>query len=215
MDIVSNSDIDQIYAERRLAKLKELATLINQFLCVNPNYHKKLGLPDVANNGNIDESNDSDYLYFAIHARRMITNDMDLFVPQEIGYGYPYDKLFEQYCKIIINNGECFYCDKKNLIFLMLKYYEDLKECYIVFYTIPPKLNKLFDPLLNGSKRDLRVELLIELYKESSPDKIGDLLMDMINNNELTQLEIIRLLLLCNDRRLFDWKKTICDKYNL
>jgi hypothetical protein len=109
--------------------------------------------------------------YFAI-LNRILTLELNIKIPQNLGYGYYYDKLFSWYAKLIYrvdpqHTGPSF-VDDYILPYIMLSNSKDLWMAYGALYdrveeeSIIPAL----ESLKNGSPRDQTIDKIINDFIE-------------------------------------------------
>jgi hypothetical protein len=193
----SESDINHEYEIRRLTGLRQLAEEVNRKIQQGqqPPISRKGNPITNAYINNIYDKN-SDYLYFSILARSEITN---IGIPQELGYGYYYDKLFNLYAPGLIHLGNRTYGYNidKNIVYSMLTHPNDLWFTYPIIYTRSTMdLIAALRNLKKGDKRDIKIESLIDDYnKSNNRNIIYREIINMMINDEFDVLDIIYILL--------------------
>jgi hypothetical protein len=180
MEVPAESDISLVYKERRLDKLRQLAIeaniLIDAKLVNNRLSYKKSYIinPKIEN----IEDRDDDYLYFAI-CNRVQSGIINLVMPQDVGYGFYYDKVFKLYAIKLKLVGASYKFTEKWLPYLMLKSADALWMAYGVIYDYT-KANLLqsLNDLNNGTSRDNIVKTLSNMKKRVLCKNVINMMID-------------------------------------
>lgn len=179
MNPVSDIDINEEYEIRRLSGLRQLAYKVNE------------KLTDINSNSLIQdiESKNSDDLYFAILARMRVTS---ISIPEALGYGYHYDKLFALYSSTL-----GYYIDDESVPYLMIKNPDKIFLTYLMVYNGSDSA-LILNNLKDGSGRG-RDKKLTELLETSNKNVILKEIINMMINEEFDVLDSIYIVLYIDD----------------
>lgn len=220
MDPVSDQSIDEVYQQRRLKKLRELAIDFNeQFNSCGKISYTAIGGPEVPLNTiknalitDIDNHNEH-YLYFALRQRVLTFEFLNFKIPEEVMYGPPYDDAFKYYLLnyLIMKTDRLWEFSSNWLPYVMLMNSSKLYQLYLNMFnqTKPELLITSLKSLLRGIPRDKILEQAIELlplvhhngtlsaarFNMSNIRKVYHLLLPLLENGDFSVLDIVYLIL--------------------